>query len=78
MERRRFVKNYFWRNIIYLVAAACVGIDYGNLVHPYECNRYITCSNERANVVNCAKGLYYIPKLDRSEEPENYPCKINY
>jgi len=52
----------------------------GNVMHPWNCHKYLTCSNGYHYVFNCSRsgtksGLVYDPTLDRCLDPGMHACK---
>ena len=72
----RLLKDYTWAIFSYfsLVIILCRGLYDKNIAHPYNCNKYIACSNEKPFVMPCPSGLNYDPTTNRCEWPHIYPC----
>ena len=57
-----------------LVLHLCRGLYNKNIAHPYNCKKYIACSNETPYVMPCPGGLNYDPNKDSCEWPHIYSC----
>jgi len=53
----------------------CKCRENGNSMHPWNCHKYITCSNGYQYLFNCSRpGLVYDPAVDHCVHPDERPC----
>jgi len=54
----------------------CKCRENGNAMHPWNCHKYITCSNGYKYLFNCSRPeLVYDPTVDRCVHPEATTCR---